>query len=515
MGDQQNKNHGVQECATKNSQCYLECKKNHQENDASNNDNNNNGLGSARNLESKEILKNCYLDCNSKDDKPKENIGKPNYKTMQTIYETRTITENEPVSTMANNGGCNQNGAQVQLPCVDAASDIIKAVTSQIMSDNQPKKSESKETETITKTEHSQNENKKSISISASEITKTTTTTEECKEDTKTKREERNNDDDDYKSKGYNKSSSNDAGVVTVTRFLYETTTIEKPLTLFREITTTITLDHPIINYKITTVTENDTITTTKSKIETLTSFVTKTSIKQEYTTVSVTLEPSISYKTEKSVSTRSDTETIYETSTSVSTAFSTLISSLISTLLSQETSTIDNKPISSQNEVTTIDKAPEKVTEYLLQPTTKSVSTENVFEKEFLPMLKKLMENQSSQTKSNDQETVTVTDSKKTESKEDICDEKKEKATVTKIETETITKYKKSKPKTITKSSVKKKTVTVTENADKNKGPKTVYNTFYKYDKKNEECIEPQNNEKPSKTVTIFSNNNEECGKE
>ncbi|KAM0680020.1 hypothetical protein GINT2_001707 [Glugoides intestinalis] len=56
---------------------------------------------------------------------------------------------------------------------------------------------------------------------------------------------------------------------VTVTRVFEKTRVVEKPITLFRELTTTVTREKPIINYRVTTFTEvstkieNKTVTTT------------------------------------------------------------------------------------------------------------------------------------------------------------------------------------------------------------------------------------------------------------
>lgn len=65
-------------------------------------------------------------------------------------------------------------------------------------------------------------------------------------------------------------------GDVTVTRVVERTTTLERPLTLFREVTTTITKEKPIINYKVTTFTDTSTrvesmvITKTETRVFTV-----------------------------------------------------------------------------------------------------------------------------------------------------------------------------------------------------------------------------------------------------
>lgn len=494
--DQQNRNMNIQDCRYNTSQCYLDCKK--------------------KGTNKFEGADNCYLECKNNTggyrDGNNEITNGPIEKTVQTVYETRTITENEPTRTMA----CekNQNCSNVQLPSADAISEIVKSITSQITLCNnkvdKPDKEEERSISTVVKTECKETSTvTKAPSISISEKTKTVTQTTslEVAEEKTTKKLKADENKEEEKSCNVPLKSDTcdrEENTITLTRFIHDTTTIEKPFTVFREITTTITSEHPIINYKITTVTQNDTITTTKSKVETVTSVVVKTSIKSAYETVSITVEPSISYKTETQISTSRDIETIHDVSTSISTAFSTLISSLIST--------INNTVVSTQNEVKTAQLIPEKVTEYLLQPTTKKISEDtNIFEKEFLPLLKKLIEKSDSFDKSKESATVTVCDKEK---EDNVCEEKHEKETITKVQTETVTKYKKSKPKTITKSktNVKKKTITVTEGSKQKKGPKTVYNTVYKYNEKDDECIETKNNEKPSKTVTVYAGDKKEC---
>lgn len=60
--------------------------------------------------------------------------------------------------------------------------------------------------------------------------------------------------------------------VVTVTRVVYKTVSVEKPVTLYREMTTTVKDEVPITNYKVTTVREVSTYTKTDSaRTETVT----------------------------------------------------------------------------------------------------------------------------------------------------------------------------------------------------------------------------------------------------
>jgi hypothetical protein len=54
--------------------------------------------------------------------------------------------------------------------------------------------------------------------------------------------------------------------IVTVTRVMYRTTSVEQPITLYREVTTTVERSVPIINYKVTTFTEISTLVRTVEK---------------------------------------------------------------------------------------------------------------------------------------------------------------------------------------------------------------------------------------------------------
>lgn len=68
----------------------------------------------------------------------------------------------------------------------------------------------------------------------------------------------------------------NEPTIVTVTRVFSKTITTEKPITLYREVTTTIKSEVPIINYKLTTVREISTITKMESSAKTETVVETK-----------------------------------------------------------------------------------------------------------------------------------------------------------------------------------------------------------------------------------------------
>ncbi|KAM0672033.1 hypothetical protein OCOL_001092 [Ordospora colligata] len=57
--------------------------------------------------------------------------------------------------------------------------------------------------------------------------------------------------------------------IITVTRVFYKTVSVEKPITLYREVTTTVKNEIPVINYKLTTVKEITTETKTESSIKT------------------------------------------------------------------------------------------------------------------------------------------------------------------------------------------------------------------------------------------------------
>lgn len=56
--------------------------------------------------------------------------------------------------------------------------------------------------------------------------------------------------------------SSRDPDVVTVTRVFYKTVSVDRPITLYREVTTTVKNEVPVVNYKVTTVREVSTVTT-------------------------------------------------------------------------------------------------------------------------------------------------------------------------------------------------------------------------------------------------------------
>ncbi|KAG5859955.1 hypothetical protein KMI_04g07650 [Encephalitozoon hellem] len=87
--------------------------------------------------------------------------------------------------------------------------------------------------------------------------------------------------------KDFEDKEKNELSVVTVTRVLSKTITAEKPITLYREVTTTVKSEVPIINYKLTTVREISTTTKTESntKTETIvqTQYSTIISIKTQY----------------------------------------------------------------------------------------------------------------------------------------------------------------------------------------------------------------------------------------
>jgi len=57
--------------------------------------------------------------------------------------------------------------------------------------------------------------------------------------------------------------------IITVTRVFYKTVSVEKPITLYREVTTTVKNEIPIINYKLTTIREITTETKTESNVKT------------------------------------------------------------------------------------------------------------------------------------------------------------------------------------------------------------------------------------------------------
>nr|AGE95215.1 hypothetical protein ECU04_1410 [Encephalitozoon cuniculi] len=65
------------------------------------------------------------------------------------------------------------------------------------------------------------------------------------------------------------KKEKSEPTVVTVTRVFYKTISVEKPITLYREVTTTVKNEVPIINYKLTTVREISTATKTESSTKT------------------------------------------------------------------------------------------------------------------------------------------------------------------------------------------------------------------------------------------------------
>ncbi|KAM0687772.1 hypothetical protein COBT_000982 [Conglomerata obtusa] len=318
--------------------------------------------------------------------------------------------------------------------------------------------------------------------------------------------------------------------VVTVTRILSETTTIEDPITLYREITTTITFDHPIINYKVTTVTDKSIITKTLDNTETLTSFIIKTitDTEKKYSTVSVTLSPSISMSVSTIYTTIYDTKTIYDKSTLVSTAFSTILESMISTVMNTSVS-ITQIP-ASDSTTKTSPKSKSSSSDEKCENTKNMLKDDKTELIEFIPLLKKLLEQK--ETVCEIQETTesetcksssdVITKKNKTTTESNKSSKEIETITVLQTETETITKYKRSKPKTITKSKKtnKKKTITVTETETESepetstKSPKTVYNTIYKMNKKLSKCSENDNNDAPSNTVTLFAceDESDEC---
>lgn len=84
---------------------------------------------------------------------------------------------------------------------------------------------------------------------------------------------------DDEKEKG-------EPTVVTVTRVFYKTVSVEKPITLYREVTTTVKSEVPIINYKLTTVKEISTSTKTESSVKT------ETVVQTQYSTIISTKAP-------------------------------------------------------------------------------------------------------------------------------------------------------------------------------------------------------------------------------
>lgn len=67
--------------------------------------------------------------------------------------------------------------------------------------------------------------------------------------------------------------------IVTVTRVFYKTVSVEKPITLYREVTTTVKSEVPIINYKLTTIKEVSTATKTESSTTTETVMQTQYSV--------------------------------------------------------------------------------------------------------------------------------------------------------------------------------------------------------------------------------------------
>lgn len=176
-----------------------------------------------------------------------------------------------------------------------------------------------------------------------------------------------------------------DSDVITLTRVISETKTIEKPLTLYREVTTTVISEHPIINYKVTTLTEHSTSTKFKETTET----VTETKTVSTESLITTTIE---NYKTStiESISTIVSESTAFSTVTITETSSTTLISSILSTIVSTEISTSVSTDVSTKI-----------ATESYIQTsadkpaTTAEVKTEkpeeNILVKEFLPLLQKL----------------------------------------------------------------------------------------------------------------------------
>ncbi|KAF9764242.1 hypothetical protein NGRA_0712 [Nosema granulosis] len=93
--------------------------------------------------------------------------------------------------------------------------------------------------------------------------------------------------------------------IVTVTREVPTTITVDRPLTLYREVTTTFTSEVPIVNYKVTTF--------TKKLLSTIERFSTVTTTEKVYLTESIPL-------------TSISTTTLISTITATSTAMSTII---------------------------------------------------------------------------------------------------------------------------------------------------------------------------------------------
>ncbi|KAF7684249.1 hypothetical protein TCON_0547 [Astathelohania contejeani] len=76
--------------------------------------------------------------------------------------------------------------------------------------------------------------------------------------------------------------------IITVTRYIPKTTTVEVPVTLYREFTTTSIKDNPITNYKITTITETTTLTKSSTLTEIFSSIVTSKILTPSISTVTI-----------------------------------------------------------------------------------------------------------------------------------------------------------------------------------------------------------------------------------